>query len=543
MIYRRAVDAVIWGLPLVGEELVRQAYIRDGKAKYNDIVWRTKGGGWKNQLPTANVNTRYMYFFINTEQDRPAVVDLPPAIPGANFYGTIEGAWYVPLADIGFEGKGGKYLVLPPDYKGDVPAGYSVVRPGSRSSSPSWSTTWPACAACGRTSSAWRRLQRRLRDPWSGESQIETDRRLARDRIAALQRRLEQVKGTRAIQRAERERAHLPQMALAGYTNAGKSTLLNAMTGSRRRRPRPAVPHAGPDDASRCGSTAARTCMTDTVGFIRKLPHQLVDAFGATLEETRLADLHPARGRRPAEEDERRRCCGRSRTRSRRSAPATGRDCWSSTRSTRSTPSAPGLRHRHPDGRAGQRLTGEGLDDLRRGDRGGLRPHAGVVELLLPYSEGGRLAELHDVAGDLHREDTAEGVRVVARLPTRSRSATSASRSTASSRLDQAAVDDVVRAGHVAGALGGQQRDERGDLLGRREAAGGEPADSGDDAARAVSASTPVAAPTVSATPCSPSQRSVPTGPGEMQFTRMPFAPNSCASDLLRLTSAALAAP
>src|SRR3954471_23196546 len=65
-----------------------------------------------------------------------------------------------------------------------------------------------------------------------GESQIETDRRLARDRISALRRRLEHVKSSRATQRAERERAHLPQVALAGYTNAGKSTLLNALTGA-----------------------------------------------------------------------------------------------------------------------------------------------------------------------------------------------------------------------------------------------------------------------------------------------------------------------
>src|SRR5271165_1163009 len=65
-----------------------------------------------------------------------------------------------------------------------------------------------------------------------GETQIETDRRLARDRIAVLRRRLEHVKGTRAVQRAERERAALPTIALVGYTNAGKSTLLNALTGS-----------------------------------------------------------------------------------------------------------------------------------------------------------------------------------------------------------------------------------------------------------------------------------------------------------------------
>ena len=130
-VYRRAVDAVIWGLPLVGEDSVKQASFRDGKANYNDIVWWPKGGGWKNQSPTPNVNTRYMYFFINTKQDGPVVVELPPAVPGASFYGTIEDAWYVPLTDIGFEGKGGKYLVLPPDYKGDVPGGYTPVRPAT----------------------------------------------------------------------------------------------------------------------------------------------------------------------------------------------------------------------------------------------------------------------------------------------------------------------------------------------------------------------------------------------------------------------------
>jgi hypothetical protein len=125
---RRAVDAVIWGLPLVGEDSVKQAAFRDGKANYNDIVWWPQGG-WKNQSPTPNVNARYMYFFINTKVDGPVVVELPPAVPGASFYGTIEDAWYIALVDIGFEGKGGKYLVLPPDYTGDVPAGYIAVRP------------------------------------------------------------------------------------------------------------------------------------------------------------------------------------------------------------------------------------------------------------------------------------------------------------------------------------------------------------------------------------------------------------------------------
>src|SRR5437588_2328657 len=123
-----------------------------------------------------------------------------------------------------------------------------------------------------------------------GETQIETDRRLARDRIATLRRRLEHVKGTRAVQRAERERAALPTVALVGYTNAGKSTLLNALTGSEVG-VRDRLFHTL-DPTTRTLRLAGRPyLLTDTVGFISKLPHQLVDAFAATLEETRRAEL------------------------------------------------------------------------------------------------------------------------------------------------------------------------------------------------------------------------------------------------------------
>ncbi|HLW96448.1 MAG TPA: GTPase HflX, partial [Solirubrobacteraceae bacterium] len=123
-----------------------------------------------------------------------------------------------------------------------------------------------------------------------GETQIETDRRLARNRIAVLRRRLRDVHASRGVMRSERERSQLPQVALAGYTNAGKSTLLNALTGAD-------VAVADRlfqtlDPTTRTLEINGRTyLLSDTVGFIRKLPHQLVDAFAATLEETRRAAL------------------------------------------------------------------------------------------------------------------------------------------------------------------------------------------------------------------------------------------------------------
>jgi GTPase len=250
-----------------------------------------------------------------------------------------------------------------------------------------------------------------------GESQIETDRRLARDRIAALKRRLEHVKSTRAVQRAERERAHLPQVALAGYTNAGKSTLLNAMTGAEvgvRNR----LFHTLDPTTRQMQIDGRPYLLTDTVGFIRKLPHQLVDAFGATLEETTRADLVLHVVDASAEEDDR---LGMMRavedTLEEIGAGERPRLLVLNKIDQLDAEQRQELRHRHPDAVMVSAMTQEGFDDLRDAIEQAFARTLQSVELMLPYSEGGRLAELHDVAGDLHREDTAEGVHVVARLP------------------------------------------------------------------------------------------------------------------------------
>jgi GTP-binding protein HflX len=249
-----------------------------------------------------------------------------------------------------------------------------------------------------------------------GETQIETDRRLARDRIAALKRRLARVHSSRSVMRSERERSQLPQVSLAGYTNAGKSTLLNALTG--------ATVGVGDrlfhtlDPTTRLLHTAGREyLLTDTVGFIRKLPHQLVEAFGATLEETLRAQLilHVVDASAPEEEliamtsavedvlDE----IGAEQPRLLVLAKA---DLIDADRRAE-------LALRHPDGVLVSALTGEGLDALvQRLDQEFARTLE-RVELLVPYDEGRRLAELHELAGELDRTDTAEGVRVTARLP------------------------------------------------------------------------------------------------------------------------------
>jgi GTP-binding protein HflX len=249
-----------------------------------------------------------------------------------------------------------------------------------------------------------------------GETQIETDRRLARDRISALRRKLAHVKSTRAVMRAERERAHLPTIALAGYTNAGKSTLMNALTG--------ATTGVGDrlfhtlDPTTRVLRVGGRDyLLTDTVGFIRKLPHQLVEAFGATLEETRLADLiHHVVDASVPEEELVEMTSAVDEVLHEIDAEEAPRVLVLAKADQIDEERRLELLNRHPRAVLVSALTGEGIPVLTDRIEEEFARTLEEYEFLFPFEEGGRVAELHELAGDLEREETPEGVRVVARL-------------------------------------------------------------------------------------------------------------------------------
>jgi GTP-binding protein HflX len=250
-----------------------------------------------------------------------------------------------------------------------------------------------------------------------GEAQIETDRRIARDRIATLRRRLGRLERNRDVMRSAREDAALPTVALAGYTNVGKSTLLNALTGASvgvgER-----LFHTLDPTTRAYEHNGRRYLATDTVGFIRKLPHQLVEAFKATLEETVLADLviHVVDAAEPAEQ---------------RAEAIAAVDSVLEEIGAGGKPrilaynkvdliDADQLRDLvvgEADAVAISSRTGEGIDELRDRIETAFAETLRAVDLLVPYSEGGRLSELHRVAGDLEREDRPEGVLVHARIP------------------------------------------------------------------------------------------------------------------------------
>jgi GTP-binding protein HflX len=253
-----------------------------------------------------------------------------------------------------------------------------------------------------------------------GESQLETDRRLARHRISVLRKRLEELKKQRATQRKERRRTETPTVALAGYTNVGKSTLLNALTGSDVSVENRLFETLDPTTRG-FAHDGRRYLLTDTVGFIRRLPTQLVEGFASTLEETLLADmvLHVVDASASDDEQDRQVSAvddvlheiGAGELPIEIVLNKIDRvDPLGRRRLANRFPSAPHV----------SALRGDGIEELKAELARRFEDRWERVRLLLPYADGDRLSELYALGTPIEeRKDTAEGVLVIARLPRR----------------------------------------------------------------------------------------------------------------------------
>jgi GTP-binding protein HflX len=251
-----------------------------------------------------------------------------------------------------------------------------------------------------------------------GETQLETDRRLARRRVAILKRRLGELSRQRDTRRKSRRRSQTPTVALAGYTNVGKSTLLNALTGADVSVDDRLFETLDPTTRS-FSHDGRRYLVTDTVGFIRRLPHQLVEGFAATLEETLVADLvlHVADASVPEE------LLGEMIDAVGAVLAEIGADELPVELVLNKIDRVDALgrrrlANRYPGALQLSAATGEGLEELRKRIAKRFEDRFEVVELLVPYDEGARLAELYALGPPIElREDRPDGVFIRARLP------------------------------------------------------------------------------------------------------------------------------
>jgi len=253
-----------------------------------------------------------------------------------------------------------------------------------------------------------------------GESQLETDRRLARRRVTLLRDRLRRLAKQRDTRRKARRRSETPTIALAGYTNVGKSTLLNALTGADASVNDRLFETLDPTTRG-FEVEGRRYLVTDTVGFIRRLPHQLVEGFAATLEETLVADLvlHVADASAPDGELDEMLAAVES-VLGEIGAGELPIELVLNKVDELDPLGRRRLSNRFPGSLQVSARTGEGLDELRERVAERFGERFDEVRLLIPYDEGARLAELYALGTPVdERVDRPEGVFVRAHLPRR----------------------------------------------------------------------------------------------------------------------------
>jgi GTP-binding protein HflX len=286
----------------------------------------------------------------------------------------------------------------------------------------------------GRLVRSWTHLERQrggfgfLGGP--GETQIEADRRMIRDRMAKLRRELEQVRKTRGLHRARRERAPWPVVALVGYTNAGKSTLFNRMTGAGVMAENLLFATLDPTMRQIALPGIDKVILSDTVGFVSDLPTQLVAAFRATLEEVTAADLilhvrdiaHPDTDAQRADvlavlgeigvgpEADRDGEGGEP--------PAPILEVWNKLDALDPEDKERVIAEaaRREDVAAVSALSGEGVDGLRRAVSDRLLAGAEVHHLMIPMTDGAALAWLHEHGEVLRQTADDEAMTIDVRL-------------------------------------------------------------------------------------------------------------------------------
>jgi len=248
-----------------------------------------------------------------------------------------------------------------------------------------------------------------------GETKIETDRRRIKTRIAILKRRLRELDEVRATKRAQRTRNQVPSVAIVGYTNAGKSSLLNRLTNAGVLVEDALFATLDPTTRRWQTSDGRVFTLTDTVGFIRHLPHDLVEAFRSTLEESVAADLllHVVDGSDP---DPFGQVAAVRTVLADIGASGVAEQLVINKVDAAADDVLLALRGRFPDAMLVSARTGEGIPELLARIEERL-PHPSVeVRALVPYARGDLIDRIHNAGEFLSAEHTATGTLVVARV-------------------------------------------------------------------------------------------------------------------------------